>query len=57
MARMAKLNARVASSTTNEPECGTMKASAASTATTNKILNCWLAIAYALTLVRTSRSA
>ena len=56
MARMAKAIARVASRMTNEPECGTMKASASKAAATIRILIFWLAIAL-LTLVQTGRSA
>src|SRR5665647_3451012 len=44
MARIAKANARVASSTTNEPDCGTIKAIATRAAATIRILACWLTI-------------
>ena len=40
MARIAKASARVASSTTNEPEYGTMTAMAASDDATTRILIC-----------------
>ena len=57
MARMAKAIARVASSMTNELECGTMIASATSATATIRILICWLVHGASLTPVRTSRSA
>src|SRR5262245_33894867 len=45
MTRMAKAKTRVASRMRNELVFGTMIASAASAATTSKILTCWLRIA------------